>query len=84
MGLGDKAAALALSERAMTENPIQKDVVRVACSRCVMRWDTEPEPEEEAQRYDNGCQFLNMSEGGRRTLRDYIPPPQRRVAMLPG
>jgi TolB-like protein/Tfp pilus assembly protein PilF/class 3 adenylate cyclase len=27
MGLGDKAAALALSERAMTENPIQKDAL---------------------------------------------------------
>ena len=38
MGLGDKAAALALSERAMAASPIEKDAVRWS------RFDRDPRP----------------------------------------
>jgi hypothetical protein len=51
-------------------------VVRVAFSWCTICGDTEAQPEDEAQHYDDGCQFLDRNQGGgMRTWRDYVPSP---------
>ena len=60
MGLGDKAGALALAERAMAAVPIEKDAVRVpGRSRSWPGWRRKwANPTAPSLHYKNSCQYL--------------------------